>query len=153
MLTSLLAVFLLLAPVTVDAFKKEMAPLQSGVEALIVSTGAQVMQRSHAIYLEGYGIVVSTEIVFERPQGPFDTPKPPAELRKLVDQRRKDLQEKLTAFVKERIVRTESIGPTDSLTIVIHVLNSHPVELPTLPVQMQVTVKKDAPQDVKPREF
>src|SRR5215510_10204984 len=147
MLTSLLTVFLFLAPPTVDAFKKEMAPLQSAVDALITSTGAQVMQRSHAIYLDGYGIVVSTEIVLERPQGPFDSPKPPAELRKLVDQRRKDLQEKLNAFVKERIVRTESIGPTDSLTIVIHVLNSYPVELPTLPVQIQVTVKKDAPSD------
>jgi hypothetical protein len=66
MLTSLLAAFLLLAPATVDAFKKEMAPLQSGVDALIATTGAQVMQRSHAIYLEGYGIVVSTEIVLAR---------------------------------------------------------------------------------------
>jgi hypothetical protein len=153
MFTSLLAVFLLLAPTTVDAFKKEMAPLQSAVDALITSTGAQVIQRSHAIYLEGYGIVVSTEIVLERPQGIFDSPKPPAELRSLITQRRKDLQDKLTAFVKERIVRTESIGPTDSLTIVIHVLNSNPVELPTLPVQLQVTVKKDAPLEVKPREF
>jgi hypothetical protein len=153
MFTSLLAVFLLLAPATVDAFKKEMAPLQSGVDNLIISTGAQVMQRSHAIYLEGYGIVVSAEIVLERPQGIFDSPKPPAELRSLVAQRRKDLQEKLTVFLKERIVRTESIGATDSLTIVVHVLNSNPVELPTLPVQIQVTVKKDAPQQVTVREF
>jgi len=155
MFTNLLSVMLLLVPAasTVDAFKKEVAPLQSAVDSLVASTGAEVMQRSRAAYLEGYGIVVSLEIVFEPPQGIFGTPKTPAQLRTVVAQRRKDLQDKLTAFIKERIVRTESIGSSDSLSIVVHVLNTNPADLPGLPAQIQVTAKKDSPQQPTYREF
>jgi hypothetical protein len=137
----------------VDAFKKEMTPLQSAVDELIATTGAQVMQRSRAIYIEGYGIVVSVEVVLEPPQGIFGTPKRPEVLRSTINQRRKDLQEKMTAFLKQRIVTTSSIGPADSLMVVMHILNAHPADVPNLPVQIQYTIKKDSPQQVVPREF
>ena len=152
MLTSVLSLFLLLAP-TVDTFKKEMAPLQSAVDSAVGSTGVQVLQKSHAIYIEGYGVIVSLEAMFEPPQNLFSTPKPASEVRALVAQRRKDLQEKLTLFLKQRIVTTDSIGPTDSLTIVVHVLNTNPADVPNMPMQIQLTVKKDSPQQVTPREF
>ena len=153
MLMNFFALFLLVAATQVDVFKREMAPLQSTVDGLIISTGAQVMQRSHAAYIEGYGIIISLEIAFEAPQGIFGTPKKPAELRTLVTQRRKDVQEKLTAFVKQHVATTDSIGPTDSLAIVIHVLNTNPADIPNLPIQIVMTAKKESPQQVAFREF
>jgi hypothetical protein len=137
----------------VKVFKKEMAPLQSAVDGLVSSSGAQVMQRSHAAYIEGYGIIVSLELVFERPQGIFDTPKAPAEIRSLIAQRRKDIQDKVTAFVKNRVATMDSLGATDSLTIVLHIMNTNPTDVPNLPVQIQITARKDSPQQAAFREF
>jgi hypothetical protein len=142
---------LLLAAGQADVFKKEMGPLQSAVDTLVTSTGAHVLQRSRAAYIEGYGIVVLLEIAFEQ-SNIFSTPKPPKELRSVVAQRRAAVREKLEAFVKERVATMDSLGRADSLTIVIHVLNANPVDVPKLPVQIQVAAKKDSPQPVF-REF
>jgi hypothetical protein len=153
-MSTLLSLMLLFAPApSVDAFKKEMAPLQSAVDTLAVSTGAQVMQRSQAAYLEGYGIVVQLEIAFEAPPGIFTTPKPVAEVRKLIAQRRKDLREKLEAFVKQRTTMTTSLGPTESLSIVVHVFNTNPAEIRDLPVQIQTSARKESAQQVVFKEF
>ena len=153
MLTKVCALLLLLATPQMDVFKKDMVPLQTAVDGVITSAGMQLMQRSHAAYLEGFGIVVSLEIAFVPPQGIFDTPRKPAEIRTLVTQRRKDLQEKVTAFVKQRLATTDSIGAGDSLAIVIHVLNTNPADVPNLPVQIMMSAKKDSPQQVVFKEF
>jgi hypothetical protein len=153
MLTKFCALLLLLAAPQTDVFKKDMVPLQAAVDGVITSAGIQLMQRSHAAYIEGYGIVVSLEIAFVTPQGIFDTPRKPAEIRTLVTQRRKDLQEKVTAFVKQRVATTDSIGASDSLAIVIHVLNTNPADVPNLPVQIVLSAKKDSPQQVAVKEF
>ena len=155
MLMKFLVLLLLASAPQVDVFKKEMGPLQSAIDGLVTSTGAQVTPsgRSRAAFIEGYGIIVSLEIAFEAPQGIFDTPKKPAEVRTLVARRRKDIQEKLTAFLKQRVATTDSIGATDSLAIVIHVLNTTPSDIPNLPLQIVMTAKKDSPQQVAFREF
>jgi len=156
MLINFFSLFLLLAAPAApqaDVFKKDMEPLESAVNGLIVSAGAQVLQRSRAAYLEGYGIVVSLEIAYIAPQGIFDTPKKPSEVRTLVTQRRRDVQEKVTAFIKQRVATTDSIGPTDSLAIVIHILNTNPADVPNLPLQIVMAVKKENPQQVAYREF
>jgi hypothetical protein len=152
MLMNLLALYVLLASPTPDVFKKEKAPLESAVDALVTSTGTQVLQRSHAAYIEEYGIVVTLEAVFEQPQGIFGSPKPPNELRALIAQRRASLQEKLTTFVKQRVATTDAIEPTAYLSIVVHILNANPAEVPNLPQQMVTTVKKDT-QQVSFREY
>jgi hypothetical protein len=153
MLMNFLALYILLAPPTADVFKKEKAPLESAVDALVTSTGAQLLQRSHAAYIEEYGIVVTLEAVFEQPQGIFGTPKPPAELRSLIAQRRASLQEKLTTFLKQRVATTDAIDSTAYLSIVVHILNANPAEVPNLPQQIVTTVKKDSPQQPSFREY
>ena len=153
MLMNFLALLLLVAAPQADVFKKEMAPLQSAVDGLVKSAGAQVLEPPRAAYIEGYGIIISLYMTFEVPQGIFGTPKKPAELRKLVEQRRKDVQEKLTTFVTRSVATTDSIGSTDSLAIVIHVLNTYPGDLPNLPGQIVLTAKKESPQQVAFREF
>ena len=154
MLSTFLTLFLMLTAEQ-DVFKKDMAPLQSAVDGVITATGAQVMPagKSRAAYIEGYGIIVTVEIAFEAPQGIFDTPKKPAEVRTLVAKRRKDLQEKMTSFVKSRVATTDSIGATDSLAIIIYVLNTNPADITNLPMQIVMTAKKESPQQVAFREL
>src|ERR1700733_1880786 len=125
MLRILVTAVLLLTPPQADTFKKEMAPLQSAVDSVISSTGSQVLQRSRATYLEGYGVVVTLEIAFDTPSNPFGGFKAPDEARSIVAKRRKDVQEKMTAFAKQRVATTESIGSTESLAIFIYVLNTY----------------------------
>jgi hypothetical protein len=155
MLATVLTLFVMLAAEQADVFKKDMAPLQSAVDGVIASSGAQVMPagKSRAAYIDGYGVIVTVEIAFEAPQGIFDTPKKPAEVRTLVARRRKDLQEKMTAFVKSRVATTDSIAATDSLAIVIYILNTNPADITNLPMQIVMTAKKDSPQQVAVREL
>jgi hypothetical protein len=143
------------AATQLDVFKKDMVPLQSAVDSLVTSTGAQVTPsgRSHAAYIEGYGVIVTLEIAFEAPQGIFDTPKKPAEVRTLVAKRQKEVKDKLSAFITQRVTTTDSIGPTDSLAVVVHVLNTTPADIPNLPIQIVMSAKKDAPQQVAFRQF
>jgi hypothetical protein len=92
-------------------------------------------------------------IAFEPPQGIFSTPKPAKELQSVVAQRRKDLQDKLKTFVKRQVLVTDSIGANDSLAVILHVLNTNPVDLPNLPVQIVVIAKKDSQLEPQFREF
>jgi len=155
MLATFLTLFLMLAAEQTDVFKKDMAPLQSAVDGVIIATGAQVMPagKSRAAYIDGYGIIVTVEIAFEAPQGIFDTPKKPAEVRTLVAKRRKDLQEKMMSFVKSRVATTDSIGATDSLAIIVYVLNTNPADITNLPMQIVMSAKKESPQQVAFREL
>jgi hypothetical protein len=152
MLISLFALYLLTSP-TVDAFKREMGPLQTSVDTTVASTGAQITRTAQATYIEGYGVVVMLEVAFEAPPGIFTTPKPAAELRKLVEQRRADLQEKLKLFVTQRVGTADSLDGSESLSVVVNVLNTTPAAVPKLPVQIQVTAKKGSQQPASYREF
>ncbi|MBI4474835.1 MAG: hypothetical protein HY646_19340 [Acidobacteria bacterium] len=149
----ILASLLLLGAPQVEPFKKEIGPLQSAVDSTVISTGAPLLQKSRAAYIEGYGVIVMLEVAFEAPQTIFDSGKTPAQVRSTVAQRRKDVKEKMTAFVKQRVAVTDSIAPEESLAIVIHVLNTNPADVPNLPAQMLITVKKQSPQQVAFREF
>ena len=153
MFLSLLAVVALVLEPQVSVFKKDMSPLQSAMETLIASTGVQILEKPRAAYIEGYGVVITMYIAFEPPQGIFSTPKPAKELQSVVAQRRKDLQDKLKTFVKRQVLVTDSIGANDSLAVILHVLNTNPVDLPNLPVQILVIAKKDSQLEPQFREF
>jgi hypothetical protein len=152
MFMTLLAVLALLMP-QATIFKKDMAPLQSAVEGVVSSTGVQILEKPRAAYIDGYGIVITTYVAIEPPQGIFGTPKPPKELQAAVAQRRRELQDKLKTWVKKQVLITDSIGASDSLAVVIHVLNGNPVDLPNMPVQILVVAKKDSQQEPLFREF
>jgi hypothetical protein len=153
MVNTLLALLLLAVAPQAETFKKERAPLEAAADATISSTGSPLMQRSRAAYIEGYGIVVSMEIAFEIPPSPFSSAKTPAQVRASVAQRRKDVQEKMTAFVKQRVATTDSIGAKESLAVVIHVLNTTLADVPNLPSQIVMGATKQSPQQVAFREY
>jgi hypothetical protein len=119
----------------------------------LVPGPAGVMEKPRAAYLEGYGIVVSLQASFEPTRNPFSSPKTPAEVRKIVNERKKAVQENLEKLLKERVAKMQSIGETESLAIALHLLNSNPADLPDLPAQLLLTVKKVDPTQVTVRAF
>lgn len=155
MLKTLIFLVLLAAPSPSDAFKKEMDPLAQVVDSAVNSTGAHLTLRSRASLVDGYGVVVTAEVAFDTPQvmTPFGALGGNSDGKTVVAQRRKDLQAKISALVADRVTKLESVGADDSLTIVIHVLNTNPASYPTLPTQMQFSSKKQAPSPATFREF
>ena len=136
-------------------FKKEAAALQAAVEEAVNSVvpGLGVIEHPRAARLEGYGVVVSLQASFEPTRNPFSSPKTPEEVRKIVTQRRKDVQAKLDAVLKQHVVNMQSVGTTESLSIVLHLFNSNPADLPDFPSQILLTVKKQDPAHVTVSDF
>ena len=138
-----------------DLFKREAVSLRAVVDdaASSVVPGAGVLQSAKATYLEGYGIVISIEAALEPTRNPFSSSKTPADVRALVTQRRKDLQQKLENMLKERTGALQSIAPAESVSIVVYLFNSNPADLPNLPAQFVLTSKKQDPSRITVREF
>jgi hypothetical protein len=164
MLRILLAVLMLTTPAfaeqetdkSVEAFKKESAPLQNVVEEVVNSAlpgFSGVLEHAKATYIDGYGVVVSLEVTLEPGYSPFSTPKTPGELKSLTAKRRKEIEENLERLLKDRVAKLQCLGDSDALTIAMHLFNAHPVDLPNLPTQIQLTLKKQAPDHVIRREF
>jgi hypothetical protein len=151
--STILAMLLVAAAPQGDAFKKEKAALQQAVDTTAATAVARVLQQSKATYLEGYGVVVTLEVALATPPTPFGAPLSAAEVRAAVTQRRRDLEQKLSAFVTSRVVTMQSIAATESLAVVIHILNTTPGDVPNLPGQIVLSAKKDSPQQVIPKEF
>jgi hypothetical protein len=123
-------------------FKKEMGPLQSAVDVAITSTGSRIMSSPRATYLDDYGVLVSVEVALEAPPNPFDGFKTSDATRKAVNTRYKDLTTKLADLVKEQVAKIDSVGATESLSVVVYILNANPADAPNLPSQLVITMKK-----------
>lgn len=139
-----------------DVFRREALALQVAIEDAVnslVPGPAGVLEHPRATYLVGYGIVVSLQATFEPTRNPFSSPKTPAEVRTIVTQRRKDVQEKLESLLKERVLKLQSIDDTETLAVALHLFNSNPADLPNFPAQLLLTVKKQDPTAIIVREF
>ncbi len=138
----------------IDAFKKEMTPLQNESDNLVRETGSSLMSGSRAMLIEGYGVIVSVEVAFEPPSNPLF---PSATSKELVlahvRDRQKEIKSRITALIKQRITSMESIGEDESLTIVVHLDNYNPLFVPNLPKQLVFSAKKSAPQLVTYKEI
>jgi hypothetical protein len=136
-----------------EQFKKEAGPLRSAVEDAVnaVVTGQRaILEGPQVTYLDGYGAVVSVEVQLEPVFNPFAGQKTPAEIKTIVAQRRKDLQQKLEGVLKQRVGAMESVGTGESVTIVVYLFTgANKVDLPNLPSQLIFTAKK---QDPVPKE-
>jgi hypothetical protein len=140
----------------IDAFKKEALPLQGAIDGAVNSvmvgfTG--VLEHAKATYVDGYGVVVSLETSLVPGYTPFNSPRSPSEIKADVNQRKKAVQEKLESLLKDQVAKLQCLGEADSLTIAVHFFNANPGALPTFPSQLQLTVKKQDPTHVIPREF
>src|SRR5262249_48955635 len=138
-----------------DLFKKESGPLRPAIDDIVNASlpGRGVAESAKATYLEGYGPVFMIEASLEPTRNPFTAAKTAEEVRKTVMERRKAIETKLEALLKQRVATLQSVGPADSLTVVLYLFNSNPVDVPDLPSQIVFTVKKQAPAQVNIRAF
>jgi hypothetical protein len=145
------------ASADLETAKKEFPQLQAAVNDVMTAgvPGIWVLHAPKAAYLDGYGVVVSMEVALERPRNPFSTARPADELRVLTAERRKQIRDKLADFLKARMPALQSVGPTESMTIVVHFLNTNPADLPDVPSQLILSLKKQnqATGGVQVREF
>ena len=123
-------------------FKKEMVPLQSAVDVAITTTGTRIMNSPKATYLDDYSVIVVVEVALEPPPNPFDGFKVTDATRKMINTRYKDLTTKLADLVKEQVAKTDSVGATESLSVVVHILKTNSVAVPNLPSQVVISMKK-----------
>ena len=142
-----------------DNFKKESQVLRNAIGDAVGSVipGRSYLDLPKASYLDGYGAVITLEASLAPTRSPFSSPETPEQVRKTVNQRRKDLTQKLEALLKQRVGTMQSILPNDSVTIVLYLLNSNPADVPDLPSQIILTAKKpvqkDDPTQVTIQEF
>ena len=134
-----------------DKLRKETPALQLAINDVINNTvpGFGLLTPSRATYLEGYGLVVTLEVSLEPTRNPFSSPKTPAEVRTVVSQRRKEIKDKLAALLKQRVAAIESIEAAESVAVIVHLLNTNPADLPDVPLQLVLSVKKQDALDVK----
>ena len=142
-----------------DSFKKESPVLRNAIGDAVGSVipGRSYIDLPKASYLEGYGAVITLEVSLGPTRSPFSSPETPEQVRKMVDQRRKEITQKLETVLKQRVGTMQSILPNDSVTIVLYLLNSNPADVPDLPSQIIFTAKKPAqkedPTQVTVQEF
>ena len=154
MLNSILVVLMLLAPpATAELFLKDKPALQTEVDEIVNPAVTRIMRNSLASYLDGYGVVVVMEVALEQPPNPFSGTKTADQLRASVTRRQKEIKDKVSEFLKQRVVKTESVGAAESLTIVVHMLNVTRADVPDLATQLVLSVRKDAPTQVNIKEF
>jgi len=111
------------------------------------------LQVAKGAYLDGYGIVVSLEVAFDPPVNPFSPQKTPEEIRTTAAQRLKEVQEKVTNVLKQKVAQLESVGPAESVSVVLNILNTNPAYLPDMPSQIIFSVKKQDTARVSLRQY
>jgi hypothetical protein len=127
-----------------EAIKKDVQTLQNAANDTMggIVSGLGVLQAARGTFLEGYGIVVTMEVALEPPRNPFTAMKTSDDVRTTVAQKRKATVEKLTNLLKDKVLALESIGPTESASIIVYLLNANPGDLPDMPAQLVLTMKK-----------
>ena len=147
----LLFVFLLTSSIvygqaspTDEKIRSDVRTIQDAVNEIVGTPvpGGGVLQVAKGAYLDGYGIVVSLEVAFGPFVNPFSPQKTPEEIRTTATQRLKEVQDKLTSILKQKVMLLESIAPSESVSVILNILNTNPAYLPEMPSQVIFSVKK-----------
>ena len=127
-----------------EKIKKDVTSIQAGVNDVVNSTipGLGVLQAAKGAYIEGYGVVVSVEVALEPPRNPFNALTTSDNVRATVSQRQKTMMDKLTTLLKQKVPVLELVGPAESVAIIVNLLNTNPADLPDMPSQIVLSVKK-----------
>src|SRR5438093_4648454 len=127
----LLFVFLLTSSIvygqaspTDEKIKADVRTIQTAVNDIVGTPipGGGVLQVAKGAYLDGYGIVVSLEVAFDPPVNPFSPQKSPEEIRTTAAQRLKEVQDKLTTVLKQKVMLLESIAPSESVSVILNIM-------------------------------
>jgi hypothetical protein len=153
---------LLVAFLTASALYGQNQPIKSDVIGLqntvndsvgAALPGWGVLQGAKAAYLDGYGIVVNIEVALDAPATPFSGQKSPEEVRATASQRRKEVEEKLTNILKEKVGSLQSVAPNESVAIIVNIRNTNPAYVPDMPSQIILTAKKQDAAHVRVQPY
>jgi hypothetical protein len=133
--------------------KKDVNFFQKEVNEAVSTSSWGFFQNAKGAYLEGYGIVVVADIAFDPPANPFNIQRTPEEIRTTTAQRRKDVEEKLTNLLKQKAGSLESVGPSESVAIVLNIMNTNPAYVTDIPYQIVLSVKKQDAARVNLKEY
>lgn len=138
-----------------DKIKADIKSVQNAVNDVIGLSlpGWGILQGAKGAYLEGYGIVLDTEVALDPPINPFSAQKSPEEVRNFANQKRREIQEKLVNILKEKVPLLTSLAPAESVAVVLNVLNTNPAYVPDMPAQIILSAKKQDSARVNIREF
>src|SRR5216117_932446 len=130
---------------SIEKMNKDALLLQGAVNDVISTTipgFGPALQNARGAYLEGCGVVVTLDVALAPPRLPFGGVQSPEEVRKTVSQRRKDVIDGLTNLLTKKTPALESVAPTESVAIIVNLLNTNPADTPDLPTQIILSVKK-----------
>lgn len=132
-------------------FKREAGSLQGAINEIaernLGSLG--LLSRARATHLDRYGMVVTLEVALERTSNPFMSPTPTDALRRIVMQRLHAVRDQLRDLLKSRAADLGTLPSEESLTIIVYIFNTNPADLPDLPGQMIISVKKQDVLDLR----
>ena len=99
------------------------------------------------------GVVATMEVMLEPTRNPlFSASKSSSDVKAIVNKRVKDIKDKVSDLLKQRVVSLNSVGATEQLTVIVYLTNTNPADAPDLPDTLVFTVKKSAPTQVDIRE-
>jgi len=135
----------------VEKFRKEAVVLEDGINDAVESAvpGYALLHKASSFYVNGHGAFFTLDVQLEPTRNPFSSQKTPKEVRTIVTERRKIVREKIVELIKTRAVSLDSVGSTESITVVLNLLNTNPADLPDLPSQLLITVKKQDALDFR----
>lgn len=133
----------------IDAFLQAVPGITDSLDQIAdgVARGP-LLQRTKATLLEGYGMVLTLELRLDDPPSPFASRTPVENARRLTAARLRTLKDDIVDFMKEALPGLSVISPTESLTVVVYVLNTNPVDLPHLPTQVLLAVTRQDALDL-----
>ena len=138
-----------------EKIRADVRTVQNAINEIVGSPipGGGVLQVAKGAYLDGYGIVVSLEMAFDTPVNPFSPQKTPEEIRTTTTQRLREVQDKLTNVLKQKVMLLESVTPSESVSVILNILNTNPAYLPDMPSQIIFSVKKQDAARVSIRPY
>ena len=120
-----------------------MADVDAGLGAVVPS----IFQEAKGTYLEDYGLVITVEIALEPRRSPFSTRRSPEEIRSSSHERLEAVRTAAAALLGDRVADLNGLLPNERVSLVIHILNPSPVDLPDLPAQIVLTLRKQDAMD------
>lgn len=130
-----------------DVDLEQAAALTADVDAALGAVVPRVFQEAKATYLEDYGLVVTVEVALEPLRSPFSTPRSPEEIRSSSLERMEAVRTTAGALLGDRVADLDGLLPNERVSLVIFILNPSPVDLPDLPAQIVLSLRKQDAMD------
>ncbi len=130
-----------------DVDLEQAAALTADVDARLGAVVPRVFQEAKAAYLEDYGLVVTVEVALAPPPNPFSNRRSPEEIRSSSLERIEAVRTTAAALLGDRVADLNGLLPNERVSLVIFILNPSPVDLPDLPAQIVLTLRKQDAMD------